>query len=176
MVNLSKTYAINFLAASLAASVVLTGCGQAPENAELIEIQQPAMADKSSDLFEAEADQALASAAERLNDDQFAQAFDDQADGVQLKGSGEVITVLPDDNKGSRHQKFLVRLSSGQTLLVAHNIDLAPRVADLSKGDQVSFYGEYVWTPKGGVMHWTHHDPAARHQGGWIEKDGIRYE
>jgi len=174
VVNLSKTYAINFLAASLAASVVLTGCGQAPEDAELIEIQQPKYADNQSDWFEREDDPA--SATKTLNDDQFAQAFDDQADGVQLKGSGEVIAVLPDDNKGSRHQKFLVRLSSGQTLLVAHNIDLAPRVADLSKGDQVSFYGEYVWTPKGGVMHWTHHDPAARHQSGWIEKDGIRYE
>lgn len=173
MLNFPKTFAVSSLLACL---LVVGGCDQAPDDAELVEIQQPAFADNSSDLFEVEGDQALASAAEQLNDDQFAQAFDDQADGVQLKGSGEVIAVLPDDNKGSRHQKFLVRLSSGQTLLVAHNIDLAPRVADLSKGDQVSFYGEYVWTPKGGVMHWTHHDPAARHQGGWIEKDGIRYE
>lgn len=172
MFNFSKTYAVSFLVACLAASLV-AGCGQAPNDAELIEIQQPALADNQSDLFEGEGD--LVSAAKQLNDDQFAQAFDDQADGVQLKGSGEVIAVLPDDNKGSRHQKFLVRLGSGQTLLVAHNIDLAPRVANLKKGDQVSFYGEYVWTPKGGVMHWTHHDPAARHQHGWIEKDGVRY-
>ena len=36
--------------------------------------------------------------------------------------------TLPDDNKGTRHQRFILKLSSGQTLLVAHNIDLADKI------------------------------------------------
>ncbi|QOY51204.1 DUF3465 domain-containing protein [Candidatus Sulfurimonas baltica] len=47
--------------------------------------------------------------------------------GSQMCDSGDVIRVLSDDNTGSRHQRFIIRLSSGQTLLIAHNIDLAPK-------------------------------------------------
>ena len=84
--------------------------------------------------------------------------------------------VLADDNDGSRHQRFIMELPSGTTLLVAHNIDLAPRVAGLSVGDRVSFRGEYEPNDRGGVLHWTHHDPAGRHPGGWLEHGGRRYE
>lgn len=96
--------------------------------------------------------------------------------GERVETSGEVERVLADDNDGSRHQRFIVRLASGQTLLIAHNIDIAPRVAGLARGDSVSFAGIYEPNDKGGVVHWTHHDPSGRHTGGWIEHNGQRYE
>jgi hypothetical protein len=96
--------------------------------------------------------------------------------GQQVLGSGMVIRILADDNEGSRHQRFILEMSSGQTLLVAHNIDLAPRVSSLSTGDTVEFYGEYEPKPQGGVIHWTHHDPQGRHVAGWLEHRGQRYQ
>ncbi len=103
-------------------------------------------------------------------------AFENQQSNVQVQGSGQVSRVLPDDNDGSRHQRFLVRLASGQTLLIAHNIDLANRVDSLRAGDSVEFYGEYEWNAKGGVIHWTHRDPARRHADGWIKHNGRTYQ
>ena len=96
--------------------------------------------------------------------------------GQQVRGSGEVVRVLSDDTDGSRHQRFIVRLGSGRTLLIAHNIDLAPRVVSIRVGDKISFNGVYEWNDKGGVIHWTHLDPQNRHQGGWIEHRGKRYQ
>ena len=95
---------------------------------------------------------------------------------AQVQDSGKVVKILADDNRGSRHQKFLVRIASGQTLLFAHNIDLAPRIADIQVGDFVRFRGEYVYNPKGGVVHWTHLDPQGRHFGGWIKHNGNTYQ
>ena len=109
-------------------------------------------------------------------DAEIAQAFDERRSGYQVQGSGTVERLLSDDNDGSRHQRFVLRLASGQTLMVAHNIDLAPRIASLREGDTVAFFGEYEWNPQGGVIHWTHHDPQGRHVGGWLEHDGRRYE
>ena len=103
-------------------------------------------------------------------------AFDGRQSNVQIRGSGVVSKTLPDDNKGSRHQRFILKLANGQTLLVAHNIDLAPRIPQLKKGDAVAFYGEYEWSAQGGVIHWTHHDPKGRHADGWLEHRGIIYQ
>jgi len=89
--------------------------------------------------------------------------------------SGRIDRVLDDDTQGSRHQRFIVRLASGRTLLVAHNIDLADRVP-LNTGDAVRLRGEYEWNDRGGVLHWTHHDPQGRRAGGWIEFEGKRYQ
>jgi hypothetical protein len=104
------------------------------------------------------------------------EAFANQRSNIQVKGEGKVIKLLPDDLDGGKHQRFLIRLASGQTLLISHNIDLAPRINALQEGDSVSFYGEYEWNPKGGVIHWTHHDPGDRHIGGWIEHNGKVYQ
>jgi hypothetical protein len=96
--------------------------------------------------------------------------------GQQVSGIGTVVRVLSDDNDGSRHQRFVLELGSGRTLLVAHNIDLAPRIPSLSKGDTVSFYGEYETNQQGGVIHWTHNDPQGQHVAGWLEHKRRRYQ
>jgi hypothetical protein len=108
-------------------------------------------------------------------DQTLAAALENHQSNVQVQGGGTVSRILPDDNDGSRHQRFLVRLGSGQTLLVAHNIDLADRVGSLETGDRVEFYGEYEWNARGGVIHWTHRDPHGRHVAGWIKHDGHTY-
>ncbi|MGE0115997.1 MAG: DUF3465 domain-containing protein [Steroidobacteraceae bacterium] len=95
-------------------------------------------------------------------------AFREQRSNVQVELQGTVSKLLKEDSNGSRHQRFIVSLPSGHTVLVAHNIDLAERVADLQSGDAVIIHGEYEWNPQGGVIHWTHRDPAGRHESGWI--------
>jgi uncharacterized protein DUF3465 len=103
-------------------------------------------------------------------------AFKNNQSDIQVGGSGKIIKILPDDTQGSRHQKFILKLNSGQTILIAHNIDIAPRISALNVGDHINFYGEYEWNPKGGVVHWTHHDPSGRHEGGWLNHGGGIYE
>lgn len=104
------------------------------------------------------------------------QAFENEQSDIQVEGEGTVWKTLPDDNKGTRHQRFILKLSSGQTLLVVHNIDLADKIKGLKKGDKVAFYGEYEWSEQGGVIHWTHHDPSGRHTDGWLKHDGRLYQ
>lgn len=108
--------------------------------------------------------------------DAVARAFEQRAHGVQVQGEGIVVRVLPDDTEGGQHQRFILRLNSGQTILIAHNIDLAPRVESLQSGSQISFLGEYEWNERGGVVHWTHHDPASRHVAGWLRYAGRTYQ
>jgi len=105
-----------------------------------------------------------------------ARAFENESHNVSVQSSGTVEHVLPDNTRGSRHQRFILRLADGQTVMVAHNIDLAPRIRDLGDGDRVAFKGIYEWNDKGGVIHWTHRDRQARHPGGWLEHDGRRYQ
>jgi cold shock CspA family protein len=104
------------------------------------------------------------------------QAFRNRSSNVQVSGSGIVARTLPDDLEGSRHQRFILRLASGQTLLVAHNIDLASRIDSLRSGDRISFNAEYEWNAQGGVLHWTHKDPKGRHKAGWLTHQGRKYQ
>ncbi|MFD2191133.1 DUF3465 domain-containing protein [Pistricoccus aurantiacus] len=103
-------------------------------------------------------------------------AYDNRQSDLQVEGEGVVVHVLPDDLKGSRHQRFILELDSGQTVLVAHNIDLAPRIKALEVGDRVEFFGEYEWNSRGGVIHWTHRDPRGRHVAGWLRHAGKTYQ
>ncbi|MDT4896464.1 MAG: hypothetical protein QOH25_1541 [Acidobacteriota bacterium] len=110
------------------------------------------------------------------SDQALARAFEQRTSNVQVEGQGVVRRMLSDDNDGRPHQRFVVALSSGQTLLISHNINLAPRVVGLREGDVVSFSGEYEWNAEGGVIHWTHRDPSKRHPPGWIKHNGKVYQ
>lgn len=116
------------------------------------------------------------SAAWHASDDPLLTAYLNRKSDVQIESEGVVKRVLPDDRNGSRHQRFILEGPSGRTVLVAHNIDLAPRVPDLAPGARIAFHGEYEWNERGGVIHWTHHDPRGEHPGGWIEFRGRRYQ
>ena len=118
---------------------------------------------------------APAPAIERDGNSAIARAFSQRDSDVPVSGSGTVSRVLADDNDGSRHQRILVRLPAGQTVLLVHNIDIAPRVSAVRVGDEIQFEGEYVWNERGGLVHWTHHDPAGRHKTGSITYAGRTY-
>lgn len=102
--------------------------------------------------------------------------FAQKMSNVQVGGRGRVVKILADDVQGRKHQKFILQLASGHTLLIVHNIDIAPRIEALRKGDSVDFSGEYEWNDKGGLVHWTHHDPKGRHTGGWLDHQEKRYQ
>ena len=101
------------------------------------------------------------------------QAYQRHESKVWMTISGKVVYILSDDNEGSRHQRFILKVDKDLTVLVAHNIDLAKRVP-LKKGDQIQLRGRYEWNEKGGVLHWTHHNPNGK-KGGWIRLNGEKY-
>lgn len=143
------------LIALFISAALLSGCNPPPAKGNISELAVI----ESSSIQNAEIERAYA---QKLSD-------------VQVIGQGEVIKLLADDNKGARHQKFLVKINNQQTLLFAHNIDLAPRVP-LQVGDKITFHGEYVYNPKGGIIHWTHHDPKGTHITGWIMLNDQKYQ
>jgi Protein of unknown function (DUF3465) len=94
---------------------------------------------------------------------------------TEVTGKVKVYKLLQEDDEGLKHERFLVMLSDGTTVLVAHSLDKAPLVP-VSPEDEIIIHGEYVWNQKGGVIHWTHHSDSPRHEGGWIDFKGKRYE
>ena len=102
-------------------------------------------------------------------------AYATKKSDIQVSGSGVVTQLLPDDNNGSPHQRFLVSINAEQTLLFAHNLDLSSHIP-LQVGDEISFSGEYVYNPKGGIVHWTHRDPKSQHMAGWVLAHGKKYQ
>lgn len=107
--------------------------------------------------------------------DLVAEAFRDRRSGFMVEVEGTVTRLLRDDLEGSPHQRFILELEGGHTLLVAHNLDLADRVP-VSAGDRTAVRGQYEWNERGGVLHWTHHDPSGRRlDTGWIRHREVVY-
>lgn len=136
-------------------------------------IQTPAI---SLEEFSALKNQEQQGKQEQGKQDVLRAAFTNHQSNIQVSGQGIVVKILADDFDGSRHQRFIIKLGSGQTLLIAHNIDLAPRINALQLGDSILFFGEYEWNRQGGVIHWTHRDRHGSHVPGWIEHQGKKYQ
>jgi hypothetical protein len=88
-------------------------------------------------------------------------------DGEWVEVSGFVRRLMSDDGDGSLHQRFIIDVGHRQTLLVAHNLELADRVP-VGMGDRVYVRGLYEWNDLGGLIHWTHSDPMQSEEGGWV--------
>jgi len=56
-------------------------------------------------------------------------AFEQRSEGAELTATGTVDRVLSDESGPSGpHERFIVRLPSGMTVLIEHNLSIAPRV------------------------------------------------
>ncbi len=78
-------------------------------------------------------------------------------------------------NTHAMHEAFNVRADDGTRVEIVDNVALAPRVPVVA-GDRIVVQGELVPHARyGPLVHWTHHDPAGRHQPGFIELNGRQY-
>ena len=83
-------------------------------------------------------------------------AFARHMNGVTINATGKVINILPDDTDNTPHQKFVIEIHSGHTILVSHNLLRAYRIP-VKIGDKIEVHGSYVWNRYGGLIHNTHH-------------------
>lgn len=72
------------------------------------------------------------------------------------------------------HESFDAQTTAGN-LEIVDNVGIAPRVP-VQPGDSIVVRGEMVHDPgRMPIVHWTHHDPAGRHAGGFIQLRGRVY-
>jgi len=108
------------------------------------------------------------------DDRQVINAQSSQQSKIEVTVIARVKKLLPDDNRGLQHQKFLLVLTNGTTILVANDLTYGERVP-VAPGDLVTVHGEYIWNRLGGLIHWTHRSDTPRHESGWIEFKGQTY-
>ena len=84
------------------------------------------------------------------------EAFEKRVSAVVLEAKGKVIKLLEDEHKGSPHQRFIIEVHSGHTILVINNIEHGYRIP-VKLGDVIEVKGSYVWNQYGGLIHETHH-------------------
>lgn len=109
------------------------------------------------------------------DDSQLVQAMENKRRVNFVEGSNmTVVKILPDDNSGLTHQKWIVKLSNGKLLQAVYNTDMCPHVP-LQVGDVVAMGGMFLWTGQGGLIHWLHHDPRGTRPDGYVMVNGTYY-
>ena len=102
-----------------------------------------------------------------------------QRSRVEVTANGSVARVLGDRSGPSgMHEGFLLHLTGsegrGLTVRVEDNTDITGPIP-MRSGDEVQVRGEYIYDPRGGIIHYTHHDPRGRHPSGYVRVNGRVY-
>lgn len=107
---------------------------------------------------------------------QIMDAAANQRAGITVEHWGTVLKLVEDEPEGGAGtlQKFIVTLENGHILLMAHDTAVAPKIP-LQVDDTVEFRGRYDWNALGGLVYYTHHDPAMRREDGWVKHKGKAY-
>jgi len=106
--------------------------------------------------------------------------YEHHASNEEVEASGTVRKVLGTRlTRSGNHEGFIVEVpvpltSQSLRVKIEDNVDISGSIP-LAAGDHVHFRGEYVYDSRGGIVHWTHHDPRMRHEPGFIEVNGKRY-
>ena len=109
------------------------------------------------------------------SDSALVQALNSKRNVTYLEAANLVVVeLLPDDTSGREHQKFVTKLSTGQTVQIISNLDMCQKIP-VRVGDVVSVGGEFIWTKFGGLVHWVHYDPRKIRKDGYILYNGNLY-
>lgn len=96
------------------------------------------------------------------------------ASHVEIADSGRVVRYLGiRRSRRGAHEGFVVLFKNGETSTIEDNVDITGTIP-ITPNDVVSLQGQYECND--GVIHWTHHDPSMRHQSGYIDIGGRRYQ
>ncbi len=94
---------------------------------------------------------------------------------VEIK-SAQVVKLLRNDNRGARHQRWLIQLTNSKPILAVYNIDLSDKIP-LSPGDIIDLAGELKFDEKKKtpLIHWLHDDPQQKRKNGYVIHNGKKY-
>ncbi len=98
----------------------------------------------------------------------------------EVTASGSVSRILGTRlGRSGVHEGFLLHLSGagghGLTVRVEDNVDLTGPIP-LEPGEAAAVRGEYIYDPRGGLIHYTHRDPRGRHAAGYVQVAGRIYQ
>jgi hypothetical protein len=99
---------------------------------------------------------------------------------IEVTAGGSVARMLGTRvGPSGAHEGFLLHLRGsagrGLTVRVEDNVDLTGPIP-LAAGDEVEVRGEYIYDPRGGLIHYTHLDPRGRHAAGYVRVNGKVYQ
>lgn len=95
---------------------------------------------------------------------------------AKVSAQGHLIRRLPEQLSPYRAQLFLVRLTSGQKLIIKHDIEMGEALPDIKKGALLFFKGLYKWNRKGGFIIFTTQKNRENNLSGWLKYKEITYQ
>ncbi|KPU82850.1 hypothetical protein JI57_03275 [Psychromonas sp. PRT-SC03] len=99
-----------------------------------------------------------------------------QQRSAKVSAQGRVINSLPLQSKPYLAQLFLVRLISGQKIIIKHNIETGRALPAVEDGSLLFFKGLYKWNHKGGMIVFTTKKNNQNKLSGWLKYNEITYQ